>query len=226
MVRRKSGSMPSSNVSQGRGRHVVLGVALLVIGYALLVIAYQRQAIRARSADPSPACVGSAEVIHGSAPLHTELSPAPDDMRAASAPSMGSVSTSPTPAASASSGHHESGDASHEAGLDSEGHIFSFLPGALAMAKEEKLRLTVLGQALARQPELRVTVEGFGDTPGADADTVTMAHRRAKIGQMVLAKAGVPETRVGLAVGDASSDPKLLRAIRITAAPGAKEVDP
>ena len=225
MVRRKSGSMPSSNVSQGRGRHVVLGVALLVIGYALLVIAYQRQAIRARSGEPSPACGGSAEAVHGNAPPHTELSPATDDMRAATAPSMGSA-ISPTPSAASSSGHHEPGDASHEAGLDSEGHIFSFLPGALAMAKEEKLRLTALGQALARQPELRVTVEGYGDTPGADADTVTMAHRRAKIGQMVLAKAGVAEARVGLAVGDASSDPKLLRAIRITAAPGAKEVDP
>jgi hypothetical protein len=29
-----------------------------------------------------------------------------------------------------------------------------------------------------------------------------------------------------LTVGDASTDPRLLRAIRITAAPGAKEVDP
>ena len=95
------------------------------------------------------------------------------------------------------------------------------------MAKEEKLRLTALGQLLARQPELRVTVEGYGDQAGADSDTVTMAHRRAKIGQMVLSKAGVPEARVGLTVGDASTDLRLLRAIRITAAPGAnKEVDP
>jgi serine/threonine-protein kinase len=129
-----------------------------------------------------------------------------------------SPSPSPSPAAWSSPAVAEpwaEQTAPAEAALD--GYLFRFLPHAPVMAKEERVRLLGLGLELSRQPALKVTIVGYGDKAGTDPVTVGLAKYRAKVGQVLLARVGVIETRVTVTFGDAS-DARLARSIRVTTA--------
>lgn len=214
--------MPSSPGSQRRGGHIIIGLALLVMGCAVLVIAFARQAERARASDSVPACV-SADTAHAMVP--------------ASAPEPASASTTAT--GLTSSAGTDGGAAVHgvirDAGADAgdaesdvaSAHDFWFYAGTLALAKDDRQRIVALGTALARRPDLRVTVEGFGDQGGGgDVDAAALGRRRARIGQVLLARAGVAEARIALGVGDPTAQPHLARAVHITTVSVPVEVDP
>jgi outer membrane protein OmpA-like peptidoglycan-associated protein len=211
--------MQSPNVPRRRGSHIAMGLALLVMGYAVLVIAFARQAERNRAPDLGPACVGSSEMTHALPPASAEPGVASTAARpdaATNAPTDGGSSRDSSTFARNLAG--SLADTSAD-GLDAGDRIFGFYAGGLAMSKEERQRVYTLGLALARQPELKVTVDGYGDIAGTDPATVAMARHRAKVGQVLLVKAGVAETRVILTVGEAPADSRLLRSIRITTAP-------
>jgi len=214
--------MPSSSGSQRRGGHIIIGLALLVMGYAVLVIALARQAERNRVGDSAAACV-SADVTHGAVPSNATPEPSP-----ASSPPTGLTSSTPADGGATTHGAiRDAGVDGADADTDIAGaHDFWFYAGTLAMAKEDRQRLSALGAALARRPELRVTVQGFGDLAGGDVDAATMARRRARVGQVLLARAGVPEARIVVAVGDPAAEPHLARAVHITTASVPVEVDP
>jgi outer membrane protein OmpA-like peptidoglycan-associated protein len=103
-----------------------------------------------------------------------------------------------------------------DAEAEDPSRIFKFNAGGAGMGREEMMRLLSAGKIWAHNPALRVTVEGFGDFPGADTLTVGIAKHRAKVGQTLLTKAGIPEDRITLTFSDTGPDPRLARSIRIT----------
>lgn len=218
--------MHSSQGSQRRGGHVVIGLALLVMGYAVLVIAFARQAERARGADLVPACVGSTDVTHGSAP--GAAAPGPTSIPMSTGLTSAAAPGDASAAATSGGGLRDAGrDGAADAEADiAASHDFWFFAGTLAMTKEERQRLVSLGVVLAHRPDLRVTVEGFSDQGTTDTDAAALARKRAAVGKVLLARAGVAEARIVLAVGDAATEPRLARAIHVTTASAPVEVDP
>ena len=93
------------------------------------------------------------------------------------------------------------------------------------MARDEVQRLLALGKVIAHRPNVKVSIEGFGDLPGSESLMVGIAKHRAKVAQTLLAKAGVPEDRVSLAFVDMGSDARLARSIRITTTPPLSEIE-
>ena len=185
-----------------RSSHLVVGVAVVVMGYALTIIAFARQAERAVAAGTVPAC-------------------APTDT-VARTPCPSLVDPPAESAASASAAPMASSDAPSES---QENRLFKFSPGGAAMSREEVLRMLALGKALARHPEAKVSIEGFGDLAGTDPLMMGIAKHRAKVGQTLLSKAGVTEDRVTLTFSDLGSDLRLTRSIRVTTTPPISEVE-
>ena len=180
-------------MSTVRSGHLVFGVGLVVLGYAVLVIALAEQAQRAAAlaSVPIPALESSAA--------------AQPATRQAVAPATAPPDPAPAPSPAASSAGAPS-DATGDLG---EVRLFKFSPGGAAMARDEVMRLIALGKVLARRPVAKVSIEGFGDRPGAEPLTVGIAKHRAKVAQMLLAKAGVTEDRVTMAFVDMGPDPRL-----------------
>ena len=106
-----------------------------------------------------------------------------------------------------------------------EARLFKFSVGGAAMSKDEVQRLIALGKVLAKKPVAKVSIEGFGDRPGTEPLTVGIAKHRAKVAQMLLAKAGVTEDRVTLAFVDMGSDSRLAQMIRVTTLPPLSEIE-
>jgi outer membrane protein OmpA-like peptidoglycan-associated protein len=212
--------MAHSNVSRVRGGHIVIGLALLVMGAAVLVIAFARQAERSHAAaELGPACVGSAEAVstspeHASGAYLSTIFPgsAPSTLDAAA----------PMDAEAPRDAANDSGDA--EVDLAAR-HDFWFIQGTLALSKDERQRLWALGVAVARHPEVKVNIVGYGDTI-PDADTSAFGRKRAKVAQYLLAKAGVAESRISTFGADVTNDPRFARAIHVTTSSPSVEVDP
>ena len=93
------------------------------------------------------------------------------------------------------------------------------------MSREEVLKMLALGNALARHPAAKISIEGFGDLGGTDPLMVGIAKHRAKVEQTLLGKAGVTEDRVTLTFSDMGSDARLARSIRVTSTPPISEVE-
>jgi serine/threonine-protein kinase len=127
------------------------------------------------------------------------------------------LSSQPTPFASSSSVPVVS-DQRDEPALTADGHpLFRFLSRAPVMVKEERTRLVALALALTRRPVVKITIVGYADEPGMDAAAVGLAQYRAKVAQALLAKAGVSEDRLTLAVEDIGSNSYLARSVRVIA---------
>jgi outer membrane protein OmpA-like peptidoglycan-associated protein len=196
-----------------RSGHLLFGVGLVVMGYALFVIAFAKQAQR-----PHEAAAGSSAVetrpppLPEATPSQPSALPAPLSSAAMAAPggapvSSGSVVGAESPA--------DMPDA----------RTFTFSAGGAVMSRDEVQRLMALGKALARRPSTKVSIEAFGDRSGSEPVMVGIAKHRAKVTQMLLAKAGVSEDRVTATVVDMGSDVRLARSIRITTTPGLSEAD-
>ncbi len=186
-----------------RSGHLVIGVGLAVMGYAVLIIALAEQAERGMvsAASNAPSAQAPAVVV-----------PPPEPAPSAAA------SVAAAPAASKA----VAGDDSPEA---LEGHLFKFSPGGAVMAREEVQRLLAFGKLVARRPAVKVAIEGFGDLPGSEPLMVGIGKHRAKVGQTLLAKAGVSEDRVSVTFADMAGDTRLARSIRITTMPPFTEGD-
>jgi outer membrane protein OmpA-like peptidoglycan-associated protein len=192
-----------------RSGHLVFGVGLVVLGYAVLVIALAEQAQRAAAlaSVPVPTLESSASV-----------------QPAARSPATATATPDPAPAPSpAASGAPAPSDATGESGA--EARLFKFSPGGAAMARDEVMRLIALGKVIAKRPVAKVSIEGFGDRPGSEPLSVGIAKHRAKVAQMLLAKAGVTEDRVTVAFVDMGQDQKLAQMIRITTLPPLSEIE-
>jgi outer membrane protein OmpA-like peptidoglycan-associated protein len=215
--------MPPPNGSKVRAGHIVMGLALLVMGAAVLVIAFARQAERTHGTEVAPACVGSADANH-------ETAGASHDTAVSAPISSVALSAAIHDAGAALSAHvHDAAlESSADAEVDPTGtHDFFFLAGTLALPRDERQKLTALGAALAHHPDIKVSIQGFADQSGADVDAVALARRRARIGEVLLTRVGVVESRMTTNVGDAAADPHLARAIHIVATSTAPaEVDP
>jgi outer membrane protein OmpA-like peptidoglycan-associated protein len=201
-----------------RSGHLVFGVGLVVLGYAVLVIALAEQAQRAAALASVPALT-----------LETSTAPPATAPPATAPPVIPAATTAPTvtpaptpaPAAAASAAAAPS-DATGDVG---EARMFKFSPGGAAMSREEVTRLLALGKVLARRPVAKVSIEGFGDRAGTEPLMVGIAKHRAKVAQMLLAKAGVTEDRVTLAFVDMGQDQHLAQTIRITTLPPLSEIE-
>jgi outer membrane protein OmpA-like peptidoglycan-associated protein len=201
-----------------RSERLVIGVGLVVMGYAVVVISLAEQAQRSAAlastvnaaVEPSsPALTATATVTPPTLPAATFATSPPG----APAPSQG------TPAGTASA-PADLGPADSP-----EARLFKFSPGGAAMARDEVQRLIALGKVLAKHPVAKVSIEGFGDRAGSEPLMVGIAKHRAKVAQMLLAKAGVAEDRVTMAFVDMGSDPHLAQTIRITTLPPLSEVE-
>ena len=184
------------------------------MGYALVVIAFAKQA-------PCPP-----EALAGSSAVETGLPPPPE----ATPSQPGALPVvPPSPAAMAAPGgapvtSGSIGGAESPADMP-DARTFIFSPGGAVMSRDEVQRLMALGKALARRPSTKVSIEAFGDRPGSEPVMVGIAKHRAKVTQMLLAKAGVSEDRVTATVVDMGSEVRLARSIRITTTPALSEAD-
>jgi outer membrane protein OmpA-like peptidoglycan-associated protein len=200
-------------MSSVRSGHMLFGVGLVVMGYALLVIAFAKQAQR------------PAEVAAGSSAAETRPSPAaePTPFQRDALPAPPSPATT-----AAASGAPVSpgtfGGAEFPADV-ADARTFVFSAGGAVMARDEVQRLMAFGKAVARRPSIKVSVEAFSDRPGSEPVMIGIAKHRAKVTQMLLAKAGVSEDRVTATVADMGSDVRLARSIRVTATPGLSETE-
>jgi len=93
------------------------------------------------------------------------------------------------------------------------------------MAKDEIDRLMTFGKVLARHPNAKVSIEGFGDRPGSEPLMVGIGKHRAKVAQTLLAKSGVAPERVSLSFVDLGTDAHLAQSIRITTTPPITDAD-
>ena len=200
----------------------MMGSGVVVAGYALMLIALARQAERATASAPVPACVPTDTVARGSVPsptstLAASVTTASNGVAAneSAPPSTGSASAA-SPAAPIASG---------DVPTDADNRIFKFSPGGATMSREEVLKMLALGKALARHPAAKVSIEGYGDLAGTDPLMMGIAKHRAKVGQTLLSKAGVPEDHVTLTFSDMGSDQRLARSIRVTTTPPISEVE-
>jgi outer membrane protein OmpA-like peptidoglycan-associated protein len=194
-----------------RTSHLLFGVGLVVMGYALVVIAFAKQAER------------PAELTEDRSAVDTQTSPAPEATQAprgaTAAPSAASAAGSGETAGSASVG-------GAEVPVDAaDVRLFRFSPGGAVMSRDEVQRLMAFGKLLARRPAIKVFIEAFGDLPGSEPVMVGIAKHRAKVAQMLLAKAGVSEDRMTSTVVDMGSDVRLARTIRVATNPPLSDTD-
>jgi outer membrane protein OmpA-like peptidoglycan-associated protein len=200
-----------------RSGHLVFGVGLVVMGYAVLVISLAEQAQRAAALGATrstSAGLESSAAAQTAEPQPTATTPPP--MPSASAPAaVPSAAPAVSISAAASDPSAESADA----------RLFKFSPGGALMARDEVQRLMAFGKALAHRPQAKVSIEGFGDLPGSEPLMIGIAKHRATVARTLLAKAGVTEDRVTLAVVDMGTDQRLARTIRITTVPPLSEIE-
>jgi outer membrane protein OmpA-like peptidoglycan-associated protein len=203
-----------------RSGHLVFGVGLVVMGYAVLVIALAEQAQRA-AAIATATSRGAA--LESNAAAQTAEPPPTATARLAMPPTSASTAAAPVPSpAAASSIPATASDPSVDS---ADARLFKFSAGGAVMARDEVQRLMAFGKALARRPQAKLSIEGFGDLPGSDPMMVGIAKHRAKVAQTLLAKAGVTEDRVTMAFVDMGSDQRLARTIRITTVPPLSEIE-
>jgi outer membrane protein OmpA-like peptidoglycan-associated protein len=200
-----------------RSGHLVFGVGLVVMGYAVLVISLAEQAQRAAAIGATRST--SAGLESSAAAQTAEPQPTASTPLAMPPTSAPAVVASAAPVASIAA-------ATADPSTDSaDARLFKFSPGGAVMTREEVQRLMAFGKALAHRPQAKVSIEGFGDLPGSEPLMIGIAKHRAKVAQTLLAKAGVTEDRVTLAVVDMGSDQRLARTIRITTVPPLSEIE-
>jgi outer membrane protein OmpA-like peptidoglycan-associated protein len=197
-----------------RSGHIIFGVGLVVMGYAILVIVLAEQAQRAAAmASMHSAALEPTPAAQTPIPTATTTTPPPEPSTTANG--VATAIASAAPASSAPLADLDSPDL----------RLFKFSPGGAIMSREEVQRLMVLGKSLARKPQAKISIEGFGDMPGSDPLMVGIAKHRAKVAQMLLTKAGVTEDRVTLSFVDMGPDQRLARTIRLTTNPPLSEID-
>jgi outer membrane protein OmpA-like peptidoglycan-associated protein len=206
-----------------RSGHLIIGVGLGVMGFAVMVIALSRQAeqIRAEAraaaaayVAPSASSAGPASVSSGNGIGETRPSSGHpgDDPDASLADGARAVDA-------------DGGSDGLDGGDGGDARVFKFFWGGAGMSREEQLRLSGVGKAVARHPTAKLTIEAFGDTPGTDSLNVGIAKHRQKVTQSILARAGLSEDRMTLVTSDLTSDPRLARSIRLTSTPSLTEVE-
>lgn len=200
-----------------RSGHLVFGVGLWVLGYAVLVIALAEQAQRAAALAgvPIPPLESSAAPVMTVPPVIPAATVALAATATATAAPVPTASAAPSAALASADSTADTGDA----------RFFKFSPGGAAMSRDEVQRLIAFGKVLAHRPAAKVSIEGFGDRAGTEPLMVGIAKHRAKVAQMLLAKAGVTEDRVTLSFVDMGQDSHLAQAIRITTLPPLSEIE-
>jgi outer membrane protein OmpA-like peptidoglycan-associated protein len=197
-----------------RSGQLIIGASLVAIGYALLVASIVEQAQRAAAA---AAIEGSA--FEATAAARTSMPQPTASPPSGATAAVASIAPAPTPPPAASVAPAEA------SGESADVKLFKFSPGGAAMSRDEVQRLIAFGKVLARHPTAKVSIEGFGDRPGSDPLMVGIAKHRAKVAQMLLAKAGVTEDRVTLSFVDMGTDPHLAQNIRVTTLPPLSEIE-
>ncbi len=110
-------------------------------------------------------------------------------------------------------------------GLQSQTLLFRFYPGGTSISEPELNRLLLAAKLIAKQRDSQILVEGFPDRPGIDRGMAMIASHRAKVGQILLMKAGVAENWITLATPKLDEEGKLVRTMRITVVPPVPELE-
>jgi outer membrane protein OmpA-like peptidoglycan-associated protein len=220
-----------------RGSHLMLGVALVVGGYSLLLLALEMQAYQSATAHRGVPPDGAAALVPSAPAAATAALPgaqasAPSGPNNAAAPASAGAPAGTDEAASAGPAGAvvpAAATAGAAASDDSEAkgvYLFHFNAGGASMTKEEVQRLLVLAKLLAKHKDVRVSIDGFPDRSGGDPLVVGIARHRAKVGQLLLTQAGVKEDRItAAAAAELGTKGDLARTIRVTTTPPLTETD-